>query len=103
MDLFKLRDDIYVTKPFASPRQHFKLQIYGSDINDNTIERIISSAIQTTKPDPPSISLNVHDENVEVWEGESLTLNCFVKSMIPATVKWYFKDTLIKESKSKYD
>lgn len=47
--LKKLQDDIYVTKAFVVPRQMFKIQLNGVDVNGNVIERLISTGLQSSQ------------------------------------------------------
>lgn len=43
--LKKQNDKIYATHPFEVPRQMFKIQLNGFDVNGNAIERLISTGL----------------------------------------------------------
>lgn len=47
--LKKLQDEIYATKAFDIPRQMFKVQLNGFDATGNSIERLLSTGIQSIK------------------------------------------------------
>ena len=47
--LKKVEDHIYVTKAFSVPRQMFKIQLDGFDVNGNIIERLISTGLHSSQ------------------------------------------------------
>lgn len=47
--LQKREDNIYATKAFDVPRQMFKIQLNGVDVNGNSIERLISTGLISSK------------------------------------------------------
>lgn len=45
ISLHRVSDKIYATNLFEVPRQMFKIQLYGTDVSDNPIERLISTGL----------------------------------------------------------
>jgi len=54
--LKRVSDDIYTTNPFDVPRQMFKLQLNGIDVNGNVIERLLSTGLQGSQGSEQNIN-----------------------------------------------
>ena len=48
--LTKISDNTYATEPFEAPEGMFKVQLEGFDSNGNNLERLVSTAVEATRP-----------------------------------------------------
>ncbi|XP_055635973.1 hemicentin-1-like isoform X2 [Toxorhynchites rutilus septentrionalis] len=87
----------FLTPQFKAPRQRFKISVSGRDISGNSLERLISTAIQAVGASPPELSLDITE--VELFEGDDMEISCNVESMSPILVQWKrFNRPLVEET-----
>lgn len=93
--LRKHDDNMYVTDPFEVPKATFKIKMKGRDVDNNGIERIISSVIVSSPGSAPEITIRVN--KVEAYRTNDVELQCTVKSLIPVDIAWTFDGKILKE------
>ncbi|XP_062562795.1 hemicentin-1-like [Armigeres subalbatus] len=77
---------IFMTPKFQAPRQRFKVSVSGNDVNGNPLDRLISTAIQSSGLSAPDLSLDLTD--IDLLEGDDFAINCRAESLVPMLMQW---------------
>jgi hypothetical protein len=93
--LKKINDQVYSTNAFEVPRQMFKIQLNGVDVNGNAIERLISTGLIANYGSPPEVKIEA--ARSEIYEGENLILKCLASSQIAVEIFWNFNGRILKK------
>uniref|UniRef100_A0A182MNL9 Hemicentin-1 n=1 Tax=Anopheles culicifacies TaxID=139723 RepID=A0A182MNL9_9DIPT len=78
---------LYRTDAFDAPRQQFKLTINGKNANEETLQRLLSTAMQAIEQTPPEVTIG-YDQMLELIEGDTIMLNCRIQSPFPVLSAW---------------
>uniref|UniRef100_A0A182VQ07 Uncharacterized protein n=1 Tax=Anopheles minimus TaxID=112268 RepID=A0A182VQ07_9DIPT len=78
---------LYRTDAFDAPRQQFKLTINGKNANEETLQRLLSTAMQAIAQTPPEVTVG-YDQMLELIEGDTIMLDCRIQSPFPMLTSW---------------
>uniref|UniRef100_A0A182Q292 Cell adhesion molecule n=1 Tax=Anopheles farauti TaxID=69004 RepID=A0A182Q292_9DIPT len=89
---------LYRTDAFDAPRQQFKLTLNGQNANGQTLQRLLSTAIQAIAQTPPEVTVGFAHE-LELFEGDSFMLDCRIHSPFPLQASWLHGSKQLLEKK----
>ncbi|CAO1403089.1 unnamed protein product [Diamesa serratosioi] len=95
LKLTRISENVYVTEPFDSPIEEFKVQLNGVDSNGNKVQRLVSTSLETVEPSAPEVSIST--TKYEIERHEKLSLKCIVKSLIAVNIQWFYHDNQSNE------
>ncbi|XP_052900964.1 hemicentin-1-like [Anopheles moucheti] len=78
---------LYRTDAFHAPRQQFKLTINGKNADEETLQRLLSTAMQAVEQTPPEVTVG-YDQLLELFEGDTFKLDCRIQSPFPVLTTW---------------
>uniref|UniRef100_A0A182PLL3 Hemicentin-1 n=1 Tax=Anopheles epiroticus TaxID=199890 RepID=A0A182PLL3_9DIPT len=78
---------LYRTDAFDVPRQQFKLTLNGKNADGQTLQRLLSTAMQAIDQTPPEVTVG-YAQTVELLEGDTFLLDCRIQSPFPAMAAW---------------
>ncbi|XP_035900028.1 hemicentin-1-like [Anopheles stephensi] len=78
---------LYRTEAFDVPRQQFKMTINGKNANEETLQRLLSTAMQAIEQTPPEVTVG-YAQALELIEGDSFMLDCRIESPFPVLGSW---------------
>ncbi|XP_055613324.1 hemicentin-1-like [Uranotaenia lowii] len=87
----------FTTPSFKAPRQRFKISVAGKDAHGNSLDRLISTAIQAAGLTAPELTLDFAD--MELMEGDDLEIICRAESLVPMMVQWKRYNRLLLEDR----
>ncbi|KAL7010771.1 hypothetical protein ACKWTF_009159 [Chironomus riparius] len=93
-NLNRQSEELYTTDPFELPKNPFKIFLEGEDVNRQGILRTISSILYEDAGTAPEVMIEV--ENLEFYEEQNLTMQCNVKSLVPANIEWTFNGGILE-------
>nr|XP_040222077.2 hemicentin-1-like [Anopheles coluzzii] len=83
---------LYRTDAFDVPRQQFKLTLNGENANGQTLQRLLSTAMQAIDQTPPEVSVGFA-QAMDLLEGDTIMLDCRIQSPFPAMAAWVQGDS----------
>uniref|UniRef100_A0A182K8B5 Cell adhesion molecule n=1 Tax=Anopheles christyi TaxID=43041 RepID=A0A182K8B5_9DIPT len=78
---------LYRTDAFDVPRQQFKLTLNGQNANGQTLQRLLSTAMQAVEQTPPEVSVGFAPV-LDLLEGDTFMLDCRIQSPFPVMAAW---------------
>uniref|UniRef100_A0A182ND64 Ig-like domain-containing protein n=1 Tax=Anopheles dirus TaxID=7168 RepID=A0A182ND64_9DIPT len=78
---------LYRTDAFDAPRQQFKLTLNGQNADGQTLQRLLSTAMQAIAQTPPEVTVG-YTHVLELFEGDTFMLDCRIHSPFPVQASW---------------